>query len=56
MAKCKCGRQLEPGEDICPACKSTKHWWIKKSIEGIALVVVIVIGALSGGRGGGSNT
>lgn len=58
MSRCKCGRDLRPGEEACPACSSKKsHWW-KKAAEVVGGVVVVVIGiaitVLTGGKGGKS--
>ena len=58
MGKCnKCSRPLWEGEgDLCPACKSEKAHWIKKSIGATVVVIGIawgVIEAIGGGDGGG---
>jgi hypothetical protein len=40
MAKCKCGRPIENGEDTCPNCASNKDSFWKKVIVGLAIALV----------------
>lgn len=49
-----CERTLEPGEKLCPSCRSKRSRFWKRVVEVGTTVAVVIIGALTkGGRGKG---
>ena len=50
MATCKCGRELEPGEERCPACRSKKSHGAKKVIKIAIAVGGVLLMVLTRGR------
>ncbi len=46
MSECKCGRDLRPGEEQCPACYATKSHRRKRIVEvvgGVGVVVGVIV-------------
>ena len=47
MNRCKCGRYLEPGESMCPACESEESHFFKTVVEVVGGIACVVIAVLS---------
>lgn len=45
---CKCGKDLWPGETVCPACKTIQRaWWVKVGSSLLAALMFVASIALS---------
>jgi RNA polymerase subunit RPABC4/transcription elongation factor Spt4 len=56
--KCgKCQRILEPGESLCPKCKSDRDHkvktWGQVIVTGLTIATTIAIAIMTGGKGRG---
>lgn len=42
MSECKCGRDLRPGEERCPACSAMRSHRRKRIVEVVGGAVIVV--------------
>jgi len=57
MALCECGRALQEGEKICPACKAEKDSKTKTIIEVVVGGIALIVAAITGiSRKGGNES